>query len=61
MKQYFGCVEGFTQPEVVTQVGVAPDNSILGKVKQFMKLSSGADPFYAVVAHRNFKPVHDDK
>lgn len=59
VKQYFQCIEGFTKPEVVTEVGVAPDNSIAGKLKRFFKRSSG-DPFYAVVAYRNFKPRYED-
>lgn len=56
VKQYFGCVAGFTQPEVVTAVDVEPDESLLGKLKQLFVRSSG-DPFYAVVAYRNFKPT----
>ena len=56
VKEYFGAVEGFTQPEVITEVGVEPDRSLMGKLRAFAKRSSG-DPFYAVVAHRNFKPV----
>lgn len=59
VKEYFQCVEGFTKPEVVTEVGVAPDDSVAGKLKRFFKRSSG-DPFYAVIAYRNFKPVYKD-
>jgi len=60
VKEYFQCVQGFTKAEVFTEVGVSPDNSIVGKMKRFFKRSSG-DPFYAVVAHRNFKPVYEDQ
>lgn len=56
VKQYFGAVEGFTKPEVITEVGGAPDVSLMGKLQNFFKRTQG-DPFYAVVAHRNFKPV----
>jgi SAM-dependent methyltransferase len=56
VKQYFGCVAGFTQPEVVTAVEVMPDESLFGKLKQLLVRSSG-DPFYAVIAYRNYKPV----
>ena len=59
MKQYFQCVEGFTKAEVITEVGVEPDDSIIGKMKRFFQRSSG-DPFYAVVAYRNFKPVVEE-
>jgi SAM-dependent methyltransferase len=41
VKEYFQCVEGFTKAEVVTEVGVAPDDSIVGKVRQFFKRSAG--------------------
>ena len=50
----------YREAEVFTEVGVSPDNSIVGKMKRFFKRSSG-DPFYAVVAHRNFKPVYEDQ
>ena len=56
VKQYFQCVSGFTQAEVITEVGVTPDDSLLGKLKKFMKRSS-SDPFYAVVGYRNYKRV----
>ena len=57
-KEYFGAVEGFTKPEVITDVTGAPDVSLLGKLQNFLKRTQG-DPFYAVVAHRNFKPVRE--
>ena len=58
VKEYFGAVEGYTQPEVITSMEVKPDESIVGKIKSFFKRAQG-DPFYAVVAYRNFKPVHE--
>lgn len=56
VKSYFGAVSGFTQPEVLKEVGVTPDNSPLGKLKQLFQRSS-SDPFYAVIAYRSFKLV----
>jgi SAM-dependent methyltransferase len=56
VKSYFGCVAGFTQPEVLTEVSTRPDDSVLGKLKRLFARSS-SDPFYAVIAYRNFKPV----
>ena len=38
VKQYFSCISGFTEPEVVTEVGVAPDNSLFGKLKCVLHL-----------------------
>ncbi|KAK9824399.1 hypothetical protein WJX72_010015 [[Myrmecia] bisecta] len=62
VKQYFQCVEGFTQPEAITQVEVKQPTEgvqgLLAKLSGFMKRAQG-DPFYAIVAYRNFKPVHD--
>jgi len=56
VKDYFGAVDGFTKPEVITDVSGAPDVSLIGKVRNFLRRTRG-DPFYAVVAHRNFKPI----
>jgi len=58
VKQYFQCVSGFTQAEVITEVGVTPDDSLMGKLKKFMKRSS-SDPFYAVIGYRNYKRVDE--
>lgn len=67
VKQYFQAVEGFTQPEALTEVkpqagdGSAtrggPQN-LPGFLGGFAKLflRSSSDPFYAVLAYRNFKP-----
>ena len=59
VKQYFDCVEGFTRAEVITEVGVTPDDSIVGKLRRFVKRSA-SDPFYAVVGYRNFQPIVED-
>ncbi|OIS96836.1 PREDICTED: uncharacterized protein LOC109234222 [Nicotiana attenuata] len=64
--QYFQCIEGFTQPEVIRKLptgkdAAAPQNkSPLNWIMQLTGLlSASSDPFYAVVAYRNFKPVHE--
>ena len=44
VKEYFGAVEGFTKPEVITEVGSAPDGSILGKLRRFVTRTQ-SDPF----------------
>jgi SAM-dependent methyltransferase len=67
VKQYFQCVEGFTEPEVLQEVKL-PEGSQQGglqgllaalpqPLQQFMS-RAGQDPFYGVVAYRNFKPEH---
>ena len=59
VSQYFGAVAGFTQPEIVTQVGDEPGRGgLLQTVQKFFKRAQG-DPFYAVVAYRNVKPVYE--
>lgn len=62
--QYFQSVEGFTQPEIIRKVptdgGVEEDKSPLSWIIRLLGLVSGSDPFYAVVSHKNFKPVYDD-
>ncbi|KAJ0113601.1 hypothetical protein Patl1_02882 [Pistacia atlantica] len=62
--QYFQCVEGFTQPEIVRKLpeaaGAAQEEQ--SPFKWFMRLMgllSGSDPFYAVIAYKNFKPVYE--
>ncbi|KAL8471194.1 hypothetical protein ACS0TY_028136 [Phlomoides rotata] len=59
--QYFQCVEGFTQPQVVRKLGDddKQDKSILSRIAGLLGLLSGADPFYAVIAYKNFKPVYE--
>jgi SAM-dependent methyltransferase len=60
VKQYFQCVDGFTAPEVVRKLPEAkpaPPNPLAFITNLFA--SAGRDPFYAVVAYRNFKPVRE--
>ncbi|KAK7395776.1 hypothetical protein VNO78_16346 [Psophocarpus tetragonolobus] len=58
--QYFQSVEGFTEPEVVRKLPNAQENmSPIGWIMRLFGLLSGLDPFYAVIAYRNFKPIHD--
>jgi len=61
VKQYFQCVEGFTEPEVLLKVDLPASpqqQSLLSllpqQLQQFFARASN-DPFYAVVAYRNFK------
>lgn len=58
--QYFQCVEGYTQPEVIRKF--PPENKDINEspFNWILKLFSGgsSDPFYAVVAYRNFKPLY---
>ncbi|KAM7512528.1 hypothetical protein LguiB_011403 [Lonicera macranthoides] len=62
--QYFQCVQGFTQPEVIRKIpGDDPskdDNkSPFSWVMGLLKVASGSDPFYAVIAYKNFKPIYE--
>ncbi len=58
VKQYFGAVSGFTQPEVVTKVGGGDDKPpALFKWLAMLLQRAQQDPFYAVIAHRNVKPM----
>jgi len=59
--QYFQCVEGFTEPEVVRKLadGSKVDGSGFGWIKGVLGLVSGSDPFYAVIAYKNFKPIYE--
>ncbi|CAI9111152.1 OLC1v1011305C1 [Oldenlandia corymbosa var. corymbosa] len=68
VKQYFQCVEGFTEPEVIRKLQAA-DETLTGKGKEskspfswilnLVGSFSPSDPFYAVLAYRNFKPVYE--
>eukprot|EP00897_Mesotaenium_endlicherianum_P006849 jgi/Mesen1/6192/ME000032S05480 len=67
VRQYFQCVQGFTVAEVVKDIpepGSEPKPKLpgplqfLGNVLRLFQRSS-QDPFYAVVAYRNFKPIHE--
>ncbi|CAO2035491.1 unnamed protein product [Urochloa humidicola] len=57
--QYFQCVEGFTQPEVVRKLPSPADGSSASPLDAVMRLfgMAGSDPFYAVISYRNFKPM----
>ncbi|EEF35456.1 methyltransferase, putative [Ricinus communis] len=61
--QYFQCIEGFTQPEIVRKLpatsGAQEDKSLINWLMRLLGLLSGSDPFYAVIAHKNFKPVYE--
>lgn len=64
-------MEGFTEPEVLLEVPLPPErqdqgNGLLaGLVKvlpqplQQLLSRSSSDPFYAVLAYRNFKPEYE--
>lgn len=60
--QYFQCVAGFTQAEVVRAAPrtAGPEEEATGWLEQirrsFLNMSKGTDPFYAVIAYRNFRP-----
>ncbi|WOL14373.1 hypothetical protein Cni_G23153 [Canna indica] len=58
--QYFQSVDGFTQPEIIKKLPKQFDNSLLGGIMSSIGASSGTDPFYAVIAYRNFKPVYEE-
>lgn len=59
--QYFQCIEGFTQPEIVRKLPAVDgdDKSPFKWIMRLVGLLSGSDPFYAVIAYKNFKPVYD--
>ena len=66
--QYFQCVEGFTQPETIRKLaaattggGAPEDKGPLGwdwimRSLGILLSGSDSDPFYAVIAYKNFKP-----
>lgn len=64
VKQYFQCVEGFTEPEVLQEVAL-PEGKQQGGLQGLLKVlpgplqqlvsRTGQDPFYGIVAYRNFK------
>ncbi|OVA17628.1 Methyltransferase type 11 [Macleaya cordata] len=68
--QYFQCVEGFTQPEIIRKFGGGGGGGGGGQADQKLPFSIGwimrllgslstSDPFYAVVAYKNFKPIYE--
>ncbi|GMH06804.1 hypothetical protein Nepgr_008644 [Nepenthes gracilis] len=63
--QYFQCVHGFTQPEIIRKLpATSKDNglpfTVIGNwIANFSALFSGSDPFYAVISYKNFKAVYE--
>ncbi|GER33308.1 S-adenosyl-L-methionine-dependentmethyltransferases superfamily protein [Striga asiatica] len=60
--EYFQCIEGFTQPQVIRKLPHTngdESSSIFGRIKGLLGLLTGSDPFYAVIAYKNFKPVYE--
>lgn len=58
--QYFQCVEGFTQPQVIRKLPNAEENNLIfNRIAGLLGLLSGSDPFYAVIAYKNFKPIYE--
>ncbi|KAF7801589.1 methyltransferase type 11 [Senna tora] len=61
--QYFQCVEGFTEPEVVRKLPAASNddakesNSPMGWMKRLFGFMSASDPFYAVHYARDVSRV----
>ncbi|TKW05021.1 hypothetical protein SEVIR_7G148800v4 [Setaria viridis] len=57
--QYFQCVEGFTQPEVIRKLPSAGGSASVSPLDAVMRLfgMASSDPFYAVISYRNFKPM----
>ena len=61
--QYFQSVEGFTQPEIVRKLpgagAVEEQKSPFTWIMRLLGLLSGPDPFYAIIAYKNFKPLYE--
>ena len=61
--QYFQCVEGFTQPEIIRKLpapaGSQEEKSPFSWIMRLLGLLSGSDPFYAVIAYKNFRPTYE--
>ncbi|KAL6960509.1 hypothetical protein U1Q18_038272 [Sarracenia purpurea var. burkii] len=65
--QYFQCVEGFTQPQIIRRLpatatgsgGDEEERSPFGWIARLLGLFSPSDPFYNVIAYKNFKPLYD--
>ncbi|CAJ1786519.1 unnamed protein product [Sphenostylis stenocarpa] len=58
--QYFQAIEGFTEAEVLRKLPNSQQNNMssIGWMMRLFGWLSGLDPFYAVIAYRNFKPIH---
>ncbi|KAH9313223.1 hypothetical protein KI387_028258 [Taxus chinensis] len=54
--QYFQCVTGFAQPEVVKKLPGSDTKSPFGWLLGLFRIMA-SDPFNAVIAYRNFKPI----
>ncbi|KAK1567028.1 hypothetical protein Q3G72_007355 [Acer saccharum] len=61
--QYFQSVEGFTTPEIVRKLpgagAVEEQKSPFTWIMKLLGLLSGSDPFYAIIAYKNFKPLYE--
>ncbi|GAY61290.1 methyltransferase 11 domain-containing protein [Citrus sinensis] len=62
--QYFQCVEGYTNPEIVRKLpadsaAAQEDKSPISWLMRLLGFLSGSNPFYAVIAYKNFKPVYE--
>ncbi|CAH2055385.1 unnamed protein product [Thlaspi arvense] len=63
--QYFQSIQGFTQPEIIRQQppgragGGGPEKPVFNWFMGFIGLASTPDPFNAVVAYKNFKPLYE--
>lgn len=58
--QYFQCIQGFTEPEIIRRIPAARTNkSPFDAFLRLVGLLGRSDPFYAVIAHKNYKPVYE--
>ncbi|ESQ49988.1 hypothetical protein EUTSA_v10021286mg [Eutrema salsugineum] len=63
--QYFQSIEGFTQPEIIRQQppagggGGGPEKPVFNWLMGLIGLASRPDPFIAVIAYKNFKPLYE--
>lgn len=60
--EYFQCVEGFTKPEIIRKIGGEDTVKTMpfGWINTMLQgLFSTSDPFYAVIAYKNFKSVYE--
>ncbi|CAL9219267.1 unnamed protein product [Arabidopsis halleri] len=57
--QYFQSIEGFTQPEIIRQQPAGAQISVMTRLMGFIGLASRPDPFNAVIAYKNFKPIYE--
>ncbi|XP_019086322.1 PREDICTED: uncharacterized protein LOC104720535 [Camelina sativa] len=59
--QYFQSIEGFTQPEIIRQQQPpgSAQMSFLTRLMGFIGLASSPNPFNAVIAYKNFKPLYE--